>query len=330
MKRLEVLLDSGAYTAFNKGTKISIDEYIAFIHENAKLFDHCINLDVIGNAKDSYRNWKYLKSNGVNAIPVYHLGTDEKWLVKYLKQTDYISLGAVANLDTTQRMYGLRHIWEKYLQDRNGTPTHKIHGLGLTAIDIASAHPWYSLDSSAAVKAAAYGKIFVPLYRKSTNKFDFRDSFMLCVSDQLDYKTRVSTAYFSYPKTLRDCYSKFVQERGYSIGSIKGRKIRPKRSDKGRKSIEYPSLINEHDVSANNTNTLASNYKLRYAFNISIWNEITKLLGGTKIYHVCSTPAHLFPLYEICEYPRVLVNYLVLLSGSMKENLQKLRDGRDV
>ena len=68
---LKTMLDSGAYSAFRQGKKIDIDEYAEFIKVNGHNYDAKITLDVINDAKNTYRNWLYLRNKGVDVIPVY-------------------------------------------------------------------------------------------------------------------------------------------------------------------------------------------------------------------------------------------------------------------
>ena len=46
--KVDLFLDSGAFSAWNKGTSIDIKKYIKFIKKNEDLFTVYANLDVIG------------------------------------------------------------------------------------------------------------------------------------------------------------------------------------------------------------------------------------------------------------------------------------------
>ena len=60
MKKINLFLDSGAYSAWSKGVTIDIDEYISFIKKNIKYITVYANLDVIGDPEATYRNQKYI------------------------------------------------------------------------------------------------------------------------------------------------------------------------------------------------------------------------------------------------------------------------------
>ena len=107
---MDILLDSGAFSAFNLGERIDLDAYIGFVKANKGLIYRCVNLDVIpGNfgsrewrpeaieaaAAASYANQQKMKEAGLNPIPVFHQDEDFRWLEKYLEDgEDYICLSA--------------------------------------------------------------------------------------------------------------------------------------------------------------------------------------------------------------------------------------------
>ena len=51
----------------------------------------------------------------------------------------------------------LDRIFSKYILDGSGKPKLKVHAFGITAIDIMKRYPWYSVDSSSWIQAAAFG-----------------------------------------------------------------------------------------------------------------------------------------------------------------------------
>jgi len=276
------MLDSGAYTVSRSNRTIDIDKYAEFVKEHIKLFDNCLNLDVIQSgkkdlaetAKGSYHNWKYLRQQGVNAIPVFHLGTDEKWLERYLKQTDYICIGAIANLDTSQRIKGLDRIWKDYLTDSNGMPKLKVHGLGLTALDIVLRYPWYSVDSSSPSITAGFGQVYVPDITKKEP--DYFNSFTMKVSDQANYpKSKMghgARTFLGQPPTFQKKYRTLFQEHGFELGDVTYQEIRERRSKKHR--IDPPPTLFDLTRPSSNKETLANGHMARYLWNLSVWREI--------------------------------------------------------
>lgn len=273
----KVILDSGAYTAHKKGIKIDIDEYAAYVIKNADAYFNYFNLDSIGNDEISYRNWKYLRKKGANTIPVYHIGTDEKYLVKYLEETDYIALGAIANLDTTQRMLSLSRIWEQYLIDKDGLPKVKVHGLGLTAIPIMMRYPWYSVDSFTPVISAVWGSVLLPKLDSEDNPHYF-GMFICKISDQGNHKGGMANSFPSLPTRTKRIYYQMFEEYGFILGEIAYQEKRPRRGKKDeidRKPKPIFDLIRPSDP---DIKTLANSWEERMRWNLVMWSKLRERL----------------------------------------------------
>lgn len=163
--KVNLFLDSGAFSAKTQGTEINIQDYISFIKENEEFIDVYANLDVIGNAKDTYKNQRIMEKAGLKPIPVFHYGENIKWLERYLsKNYDYIALGGMVK--TTGLTSWLDNIWNNYLTDEKGFPKCKVHGFGLTNILMMYRYPWYSVDSTSWVVTGRLGAIYVPRFEK--------------------------------------------------------------------------------------------------------------------------------------------------------------------
>lgn len=124
-----IMMDSGAYSVSKRGLTINLDDYISFLKLNREKITACVALDVIGNPEESYKNWIYMREKGIdNAIPVYHLGEDIKWLDLYCEQTEFVGIGGIAGSVTNWKLYipFLRRIVDKY-------PNHKFHAFGLNS-----------------------------------------------------------------------------------------------------------------------------------------------------------------------------------------------------
>lgn len=329
-----IILDSGAFSAHVKGETLDVEQYAEFVKEYGNSFEGgCFNLDVIGDGKASYDNWKKLRSLGVDSIPVFHLGTDEKYLHKYLAQTDYIGIGAIANLDTKARLMGLDWVWNNHLANSDGTPKLKVHGLGLTSVRIMLRYPWYSVDSSTATKTAMFGKVHVPelKYFAAEKKYmpNYDYIFALVVSDQGNHHMNNSRSLFSMPPIMRKGYSEFIEARGYEVGDIIGRVIkttrRHKRRVKGaadRKAILQPSFDDLMKASSVDSTpqgaectTVAGSWEQRCLFNLDFWKELVEAHGrDTIVYHVASSTSHLDAIGER-QMPMLVSYYLLKNKG---------------
>jgi hypothetical protein len=144
----KLILDSGAYSAFTQKKKIDLDEYISYVKKNEKYLEVYFNLDVLGNGSKSYINWVYMRTAGLNPVPVFHITNDLRdlrFLERYIAQTDYVAIGAIANMSTSKRMESLDRVWKDHLTDKDGMPKLKVHGFGLTSIRVMRTFPWYCM-----------------------------------------------------------------------------------------------------------------------------------------------------------------------------------------
>ncbi len=282
MNKPKVLLDSGAYTAFKKGDKakpIVLEQYAQYVVEHGHEYAGCFNLDSIGDAKQSYLNWIKLRDMGAQTIPVYHLGTPEKYLKMYLKQTGYIGLGAIANMDTEQRLRGLSGIWKRYLVDHNNMPIYHIHGLGLTAIKIMLRYPWYSVDSFTPVISAVWGSILLP----KTQNYDIETTSYLGlgiykVSSQGNHKVGTENSFLGLPRKHKDFYQYLFEKFGFKLGEIEYQKKTARRGKKKEFAKKIKPMLEIIHNSDPNIATLANSWEERMRFNLVMWTELRKRL----------------------------------------------------
>lgn len=137
-----IFIDSGAFSAFNSGYRIDIDNYIGFI-KRVKAQNYAA-LDVIGNAELTLRNTMYMKERGLDPIPTFHTTSEEKWLVNLLESDfTYIALGGMVGYKNIEKW--LDKVWPIILKYR---PNMKVHGFGLTDVSIVKKYPWHSVDST--------------------------------------------------------------------------------------------------------------------------------------------------------------------------------------
>ena len=99
----DIFLDSGAFTSYNTGKIIDINEYIDFIKKYK--FKTYAGLDVIGKDKESFDNYQHMYSNNLkDTIPTFHFGGNFEYLHLYLKQSNYVALGGVAQLKQSKKL----------------------------------------------------------------------------------------------------------------------------------------------------------------------------------------------------------------------------------
>jgi hypothetical protein len=157
-----VFLDSGAFSALTKGVQIDIQKYCDYCHENSDIIEYASVLDAIGDPKQTWRNQSTMESRGVSALPCYHYGEPTDVLDWYVERYPYVTIGGMVPISTKQLIIWLDRIFEEHLCESDGTPRVKVHGFGLTSLDLMFRYPWYSVDSSTWVQWSAFGMILIP------------------------------------------------------------------------------------------------------------------------------------------------------------------------
>ncbi len=175
-KPLDLMLDSGAFGAWNRGVKIDLDAYIDFITEHKEVLSSYVALDVLAEGRESqrtssaieqaailsYKNLQIMKDAGLSPIPVFHQGDGFKWLERLLKDGEtYIGISTRKDLLSGQTRPWLDKVWS-YLRDAKGHALIKTHGFGITSPKLLFSYPWYTTDSTTWMLSAAFGKIAIP------------------------------------------------------------------------------------------------------------------------------------------------------------------------
>lgn len=243
--KLAIMIDSGAFSAWTRKEELDLDAYIEYAHttinDNPDVEFVFVNLDVIGDGKASFFNWKKMIDSGIEALPIYHAGSDIKWLKRYLKHTDHIGLGAIANMSTSKRVLALDLIWEKYLIDEKRMPIAKVHGMGITSFPLMQRYPWHSLDSTSYLLMGAYGNLYVP--KKKNGKWDFSQAPYILAFSERHSKIKKKNHHFTTlspnaQKSLRE----YIEFTGYPYG-----KSGPP-DEKGKPTVIEAGIINDCDM----------------------------------------------------------------------------------
>lgn len=139
-------------------------EYAQFVKEHEQYLSAYPNLDVINNAELTYKNQKWLEKRGLKPNPVWHFGSDVKWLRRYLDEGyKYICIGGMVPNPTRVLMPALDRIWMNELTDSNGMPKVKVHGFAMTSFVLMYRYPWFSVDSKSWIDYSRFGRVLVPM-----------------------------------------------------------------------------------------------------------------------------------------------------------------------
>ncbi|MBU0777728.1 hypothetical protein KKF82_05680 [Patescibacteria group bacterium] len=183
---VKIMLDSGAFSAWNTGKNIDLYEYIRFIKDKKACLSHYISLDIIpGKPKrrpskeekekaviEGVANWKRMRKEGLEPIPVFHQGEEFDLLHEYIDGTDYVGISPQEDLSENSKFHWLCSVFEflsKY-------PHVKTHGFGVTNVTLLRVFNWTSADSITWLKAAAFGEIIFPRQGNNYNVTPLRIS----------------------------------------------------------------------------------------------------------------------------------------------------------
>ena len=160
-----ILIDSGAFTAWNSGKYISVSDYGRWALDFKKQWEHQVkslyffNLDVIGDQSASNTNLHKLEKMGLSPIPIFTYKADIKELIYYLQHYPYIGLGGLVGLKPHDLDVWLAYCFKFVIgQYKASGILPKIHLLGVTKEPALIKYPCYSSDSSTWVGCLRFGR----------------------------------------------------------------------------------------------------------------------------------------------------------------------------
>lgn len=279
--KVDLFLDSGAFSAVTQNEEINIKDYIKFIKKKKSRITVYSNLDVIGNPEATWKNQQIMEKQGLSPLPVFHYGTEKKWLEMYIaKGYKYISLGGMVPISTKDLKIWLDDLFANYLTDKKGMPIIKVHGFGLTSHPLMVRYPWYSVDSTSWVVTGRLGSIFIPkfiegkyVYNTAPNKIAV-SSMSPSLSEKAQHINTVS-------KHEKLQYLKYIKEKGFVLGKSKFYRkpasrelIKDERwvgkKPKGKDSMREVEVIIEPGI--------CNQYSLRDEINVMYYLDLEKRL----------------------------------------------------
>lgn len=226
--KVDLLLDSGAFGAWNQGKEINLKEYVKYLQEwknyiwQYACLDHIPGKpytprttdDVKEAAKKSYRNQQIMKDAGLSPIPVYHQGEDPKWLEKMLAEGEpYIG---VSPLDDTPRQAQQNFLDLCYtiICDSKGMPLVKTHGFGTTSFQFFHRYPLTTADSTTWSYGIAYGRVYIPhITREGRPRYDIEPAAAFVsgagISDEFGGRPKFN---LMGPELLQPAIVKYMKE----------------------------------------------------------------------------------------------------------------------
>lgn len=144
-----LIIDSGAFTAWNTGKTITLDGYCSFLDsiERFRPFN-AVQLDVFGDPEASYKNLLTMKSRGYDVMPVFTRGESLERLETFYEMTDYIMFGGIV-------VGGQNREYVKWFLNKN--KGRKTHWLGFVNAPFIIKYQPESVDSSSWMSALRFG-----------------------------------------------------------------------------------------------------------------------------------------------------------------------------
>ncbi len=158
----DLFLDSGAFSAWVRKESIPVGKLIDYWHASKDLWLTVAALDVIGDEVATWANYELMRKEGVPCIPTFHYGEPWDVLRKMVDTVEYMAFGGLVGVPSAARKSWLNEAW-RLTCDAKGFPRIKVHGFGVTTVDLMTTFPWHSVDSTSWVKRAAFGTVFFPL-----------------------------------------------------------------------------------------------------------------------------------------------------------------------
>lgn len=157
----EVLIDSGGYQLQTGVASVYLKAYSLWLQlmlPNHPEVVGYFNLD-FSDPLDSLNNQRFLESEGLKPIPVWHAGDPQVFLDLYTKDYEWISIGGLASSKVTGKK-GLAKMVNWIISTYPSTKFH-ILGMGISGVDAFRQTKPYSVDFSTWGTASRFGHAIV-------------------------------------------------------------------------------------------------------------------------------------------------------------------------
>ncbi len=224
-KKVDLFLDSGAFSAWSQGVEVDIQAYIDFIKQHEHLLTVYANLDVIGlggkqpnrqTAEATLKNQNIMEDAGLNPLPCFHVGEPYSYLEYYIENYDYLAIGVAGN-SGSKLIPWLDECFSKYICDKDGFPKIKTHGFAVTSVPLMLRYPWYSVDSTSWVVTGRNGSIFMPSIQNG--KYMYTEaSWKIAVSSRSPDSKAAGKHINTLSPLKRQVVMDYIHSKGYQLG----------------------------------------------------------------------------------------------------------------
>ncbi len=209
------MIDSGAFSAWSKGSKVDLDEYIDFCKfVTTKYPDNywkIVNLDVIpggvGRVPTASERIQSAEKGIKNPIHIFHQFEDVKYLKQLMASSDYIGVSPDNSQSVSSRIAWLTGVYS-VVKDKV-----KTHGFACTGSGFLKAAPFYSADSS----SWSVGVRFGTLTYFDTKTMSLKNFRLSNISDPKEFAKFRDTVYPSLSRYLHVSFQDLVNNRKNSV-----------------------------------------------------------------------------------------------------------------
>lgn len=150
----QLMIDSGAFTAWSKGRSIELAEYAEYLTRWGGCWDHAITLDVIGDPAASRVNTRRLHEMGLPVMPVFTRTDSLAEFDAMVTDVGYVAVGGLVGLPSSAQ-----RARAAMLQRRAQAAGGGIHALGIGSMTSLRAVRPYSADASSVSGAFRFGSV---------------------------------------------------------------------------------------------------------------------------------------------------------------------------
>lgn len=187
--KCDLVVDSGAYSAWSRGKLFDMDEYINFLNSNnvidtafwvaeADVIPGSYGVDPTEEEREaapekSWQNYLYMIEKvkyPKKVVPIFHQGEDYKHLKRMLEFTfkdgdfiPYIGISPRNDVHVNEKMKWYEMTWKIIYDEcaRLGRDIPLTHNFGMTTISLMEQYPSCSSDSTSWLRSASFGNIMI-------------------------------------------------------------------------------------------------------------------------------------------------------------------------
>jgi hypothetical protein len=155
--RFELLLDSGAFSAFNSGQEIALPDYMQFVEKYGDRLCGYMLLDKLQDPAQTEKNLLTMRGAGLAPIPIHVFGDDEARMNDLFAASPWVALGGFRRPHRGSAPASYVKAKMTWASGR------RVHWLGYTNHAMVRAFKPYSCDSSNYAYTAQYGYLLLYL-----------------------------------------------------------------------------------------------------------------------------------------------------------------------